>query len=107
MILSSPKDFVGAIMNWPRRKEAFIKIRNISNEDAGIVHYEIPMSTILTDFYDKIKSVSSGYASINYEYLGYREAKVVKMDILVAEEPVEALTTIVYEDEAFQRGKRL
>jgi GTP-binding protein LepA len=65
------------------------------------------MSTILTDFYDKIKSVSSGYASINYEFLGYREAKVAKMDILVAEESVEALALIVYQDEAFQRGREI
>jgi GTP-binding protein LepA len=67
----------------------------------------MPMSAILTDFYDKIKSVSSGYASINYELLGYREADVVKMDILVAEEPIEALTLIVYEDDAFRRGKSI
>jgi GTP-binding protein LepA len=65
------------------------------------------MAAILTDYYDKIKSVSAGYASINYEYYGFNKAEVVKMDILVAEEKVEALATIVYEDEAFLRGKEV
>jgi GTP-binding protein LepA len=65
------------------------------------------MSAILTNFYDRIKSVSSGYASINYEYVDYRPADVVKMDILVAEEPVESLALIVYRDDAFRRGKEI
>jgi GTP-binding protein LepA len=77
------------------------------DENRAILHYQIPMSTILTDFYDKIKSASSGYASINYEFFGFKSAEVVKMDILVAEEPVEALTTIVYRDQAFERGKEI
>jgi GTP-binding protein LepA len=77
------------------------------DETRAILHYDIPMSAILTDFYDKIKSVSSGYASINYEFADYREVKVVKLDILVAEEMVEALSTIVYEDDAFRRGKEI
>jgi GTP-binding protein LepA len=65
------------------------------------------MAAILTNFYDRIKSVSSGYASINYEYLDYRTTDVVKMDILVAEEPVEALSVIVYREEAHRRGKEI
>ncbi len=72
-----------------------------------LLHYEMPLSAILTDFYDKIKSVSAGYASINYDYLDYRTADVVKMDILVAEEPVEALATIVYRDDAFREGRQV
>ena len=65
------------------------------------------MVAILTDFYDKIKSISSGYASINYEFLDYRGADVIKMDILVADDQIEALSTIVYRDEAFKRGKEI
>ncbi len=78
-----------------------------ADEQRVILHYDMPMSAILTDFYDKIKSLSAGYASINYEYLNYQEADVVKMDILVAEEPIEALATIVYRDDAFRRGKEV
>ena len=65
------------------------------------------MSAILTDYYDKIKSVSAGYASINYEFLEYRPADVVKMDIMVAEEAVESLATIVYRDDANRQGREV
>ncbi len=103
----TPKDYVGAIMSLVQDKRGVYKNTEYIDTTRMILHYEIPMSAILTDFYDKIKSVSSGFASINYEFLGYRETQVVKMDILVAEEPIEALTTIVYEDEAFRRGKEI
>ncbi|HOZ53275.1 MAG TPA: translation elongation factor 4 [bacterium] len=107
----SPKDYMGNIMQLAQEKRAVYKntqfISSGTDEQRVILHYEIPMSAILTDFYDKIKSISAGYASINYEYLDYRIADVVKMDILVAEEPIEALATIVYRDEAFRRGKEV
>jgi len=102
-----PKDYLGNIMELTRGKRGEYKNTEYLDKDRVILHYSIPMAAILTDFYDKIKSVSSGYASINYEFLDYRPAKVVKMDILVAEEPVEALATIVYQDEAFRRGKEI
>src|SRR3989339_390661 len=103
----TPKEFVGGVMSLAQEKRGIYKNTEYIDETRAILHYEIPMSAILTDFYDKIKSISSGYASINYEFLGYRGAKVVKMDILVAEEPVEALSTIVYEDDAFRCGKEI
>jgi GTP-binding protein LepA len=106
-----PKEYMGNVMQFVQSQKAIYKntefISSASDEQRVILHYEIPMASILTDFYDKIKSISSGYASINYEYLDYREADVVKMDILVAEEAVEALSTIVYRDEAFRRGKEI
>lgn len=103
----TPKDFVGNIMSLVQDKRGVYKNTEYIDQTRAILHYDIPMSAILTDFYDKIKGVSSGYASINYEYLGYKPAKVVRMDILVAEEAVEALSTIVYEDDAFRRGKEI
>ncbi|HPT08461.1 MAG TPA: translation elongation factor 4 [bacterium] len=107
----SPKDYIGNIMKLAQEKRGVYKntqfISSETDEQRVILHYEIPMSAILTDFYDKIKSISAGYASINYEYLDYRLADVVRMDILVAEEAVEALATIVYRDEAFRRGKEI
>jgi len=103
----TPKNYVGAIMGLARDKRGIYKNTEYIDENRAILHYEIPMSAILTDFYDKIKGVSSGYASVNYEFLDYRDAKVIKMDILVAEEPVEALSVIVHDDEAFRRGKEI
>ncbi len=103
----SPKDYVGGIMSLAQEKRGIYKNTEYIDETRVVLHYELPMSAILTDFYDKIKSISSGYASINYEFLEYRETKVVKMDILVAEEPVEALSVIVHEDDAFKRGKEI
>jgi len=101
----APKEYIGAILNLVQDKRGIYKNTEYIDESRVILHYEIPMAAILTDFYDKIKSVSSGYASINYEFIGYKQADVVKMDILVAEEVVEALAMIVYRDDAFRRGK--
>ncbi|MCK9439066.1 MAG: translation elongation factor 4 [Patescibacteria group bacterium] len=107
----TPKEYMGGIMQLSQEKRGVYKnteyISSGTDEQRVILHYDMPMSAILTDFYDKIKSLSAGYASINYEYLNYQEADVVKMDILVAEEPVEALSTIVYRDDAFRRGKEV
>ncbi len=103
----APQSYMGKIMELAQEKRGVYKNTEFLDEKRVVLHYELPMASILTDFYDKIKSVSSGFASVNYEYLGYREADVVKMDILVAEEPVEALATIVYRDEAFEQGKKI
>jgi GTP-binding protein LepA len=101
----TPKDYVGGVMNLAQEKRAVYKNTEYIDGSRAVLHYEMPMSAILTDFYDKIKSISSGYASINYEFFDYRPTKVVKMDILVAEEIVESLSVIVYEDDAHRRGK--
>ena len=107
----SPKQYMGNIIKLAQNKKGVYKnTEYISTGDGGgrtILHYEMPLSSILTDFYDKIKSVSAGYASINYEYLDYRSADVVKMDILVAEDIIEALATIVYRDDAFRQGREI
>ena len=107
----APKSYMGNIIKLAQEKRGIYKnteyISAESDEQRVILHYEIPMAAILTDFYDKIKSVSAGYASINYEYLDYRPADVVKMDILVAEDIIEALATIVYRDEAMREGREV
>jgi GTP-binding protein LepA len=107
----SPKDYLGNIMSLAQEKRGVYKnTEYISGEQVdgrAVLHYDMPLSSILTDFYDKVKSVSSGFASINYEYLDYRRADVVKMDILVAEEPIEALATIVYRDDAYRQGREV
>ena len=107
----SPKNYMGNIIKLAQDKRGIYKnteyISAEGEDSRAILHYEIPLSAILTDFYDKVKSVSAGYASINYEYLDYRPADVVKMDILVAEEPIEALATIVYRDDAQREGREV
>lgn len=107
----TPKTYLGNIMKVAQEKRGIYKnteYLSAEGDDARVMlHYEMPMSAILTDFYDRIKSVSSGYASLNYEYFDYREADVVKMDIMVAEEIVESLSIIVYRDEAFSEGKEI
>jgi len=103
----TPRNYMGPIMSLAQDKRGIYKNTEYLDEYRAVLHYATPLSAILTDFYNKIKSVSSGFASINYEYLDYREADVVKMDILVAEEPVEALSLIVYRDEEFKRGKEI
>jgi GTP-binding protein LepA len=100
-----PKDYIGKVMELAVDKKGIYKNTEYLDEARVILHYDLPMASILTDFYDKIKSASSGFASINYEFLDYRPAKVVRLDILVAEEAVEALATIVYEDDAFRQGR--
>ena len=104
----TPKAYLGNIIKLAQDKRGLYKnTEYIAGGEEGrvILHYEIPLAAILTDFYDKIKSVSAGYASINYDYFAYRLADVVKMDILVAEEAVEALATIVYRDDAQREGR--
>ncbi|MEI6835372.1 MAG: translation elongation factor 4 [Candidatus Falkowbacteria bacterium] len=107
----TPKNYLGGIMKVTQEKRGNYKNTeyiSVDSDDARVIlHYDIPMSAILTDYYDKIKSVSAGYASINYEFLEYRPADVVKMDIMVAEEPVESLATIVYRDDASRQGREV
>ncbi len=103
----TPRDYLGNIMSFTQERRGLYLNTEYLDQDRAILHYEIPMAAILTDFYDKIKSISSGYASLNYEFCGFRAARVVKMDVLVAEEKVEPLSVIVYEDEAFRRGKEI
>ena len=101
----TPKEYIGNLMALVQEKRGIYKDTEYIDKARVILHYEIPMAPILTDFYDKAKGVSSGYASISYEFIDYREADVVKMDILVAEDIVEALSVIVYKDEAHKKGK--
>ncbi len=103
----TPKEYVGNLMPYIIEEKGIYKDTEYLDENRLILRYSIPLASILVDFYDKIKSLSSGYASLNYEFLDYRKCQLVKMDILVAEHIVEALTSLVYKDEAHTVGKRI
>ena len=86
------------------KRGTFINIDYLDKERAT-VNYEIPLSEIVYDFFDKLKSYTKGYASFDYEVIGYKESNLVKMDILLNGEIVDALSVIVHKDFAYQRGK--
>lgn len=103
----TPTDHVGGVMQLVQERRGVYKNTEYLSENRAILHYEIPLSMIIVDFYDKLKSVTAGYASMNYDVFGYKPADVVRMDILVAEEPVEAFATLVYKDDAERSGRRI
>ncbi len=106
----TPKAYVGNVMGLvSERKANYINTEYLSTDtdQRAMLHYEIPLASLVTDFYDKLKTVSSGYASMNYEFIDYKPTHVVRLDIMVAEEPVEALSTLVWEDQAYKTGKTI
>jgi GTP-binding protein LepA len=103
----TPSEYLGSLMQLVQERRGQYLNTEYIDEQRAILHYKIPLSVMLVDFYDKLKSVSSGYASLNYEFDSFQKADVVKMDILVAEEKVEALSSIVYKDEAHEVGKKI
>ncbi len=106
----TPEIFIGNVMGLVAERKGLYKNTEYLSTGAGqraMLHYEMPLASLITDFYDKLKTVTSGYASLNYEYKEYRKSDVVKMDILIAEEAVEALATLVWRDEAFRIGKKI
>ncbi len=100
----TPKDFLGNVMTLIQDKRGQQKNYNFIDEDRVLLVAEIPLASIVVDFFDTLKSITSGYASMNYEYLEYREGDLVKMDIRVAGEIVEALSMIVFRPEAHHIG---
>ncbi|MBI4437731.1 elongation factor 4 [Candidatus Uhrbacteria bacterium] len=105
--LVSPSEYIGPIMSLLQERRGVYQTTEYLSGARAILHYEIPLSMVIVDFYDKLKSVTAGYASMNYEVIGYRVADVVRMDMLVAEEPVDAFATLVYRDEAEKTGRRM
>ncbi len=103
----SPTEFIGGIMQFVQERRGIYKDTEYLSSKQSILHYEMPLSMIIVDFYDRLKSVTSGYASMNYELIDYRVADVARLDILVAEEAVEALSMLVYRDEAERVGRRV
>ena len=103
----SPKDYLGSIMQLVSQKRGIYLNTEYLDENIAVLHYHVPLTALLVDFYDKLKSVSSGYASLNYDFLKYEPTDIIRLDILVAEEKIEALSTIIYRDEAYAVGKKI
>ena len=102
-----PKEYTGVIMDLCQSKRGIFKNMEYLEETRAMLHYELPLNEIISDFYDQLKSSSRGYASLDYELSGYKPAELVKMDILVNEESVDALSTIVHKDKSYYQGRNL
>ena len=101
----SPSEYIGPIMELCQNKRGnYINLEYIDSKRV-IIHYELPLSEIVYDFFDKLKSSTKGYASFDYELIGYKESDLVKMDILLNGEIIDALSTIVHKDFAYSRGR--
>ena len=100
----TPNDYVGPLMELCQKKRGnYVDLIYIDHNRMQLI-YEIPLAEIVFDFFDKLKSSTKGYASFDYEYVGYKEAKLVKMDILINGETLDALSIIVHKDFAYSRG---
>ncbi|MDP2401580.1 MAG: elongation factor 4, partial [Actinomycetota bacterium] len=102
-----PPDYVGAVMELAEGRRATFKNMQYLSKTTVDMHYEIPLSELIMDFFDQLKSRTKGYASLDYEFLGYQVGDLVKLDILLAGKPVDALSFIVHKDKAYARGKVL
>ncbi|AGL00831.1 translation elongation factor 4 [Desulfoscipio gibsoniae] len=102
-----PQDFVGAVMEISQERRGVYKDMVYMSQSRVMVKYDLPLSEIIFDFFDQLKSRTRGYASLDYDLAGYRQSKLVKIDILVNEEPLDALSFIVHQDKAYQRGRAL
>ena len=106
----TPEDYIGNVMGLiSERKGRYTNTEYLSagSHQRAMLHYEMPLASLITDFYDKLKTVTSGYASLNYELKQYERTKVVRLDILVADEQAESLSTLVWEEDEFKVGKQI
>lgn len=102
-----PNDFVGAVMEISQDKRGVFKNMDYLDTNRVMITYHIPLNEIIFDYFDRLKSATKGYASLDYELADYQESKLVKVDILLNGDPVDALSTIVHKDRAQSRGRQL
>ena len=103
----TPSDYLGQIFDLCEKKRGIQKNLNYVTENRAIIEYELPLAEIVYDFYDTLKSVTKGYASMDYEPAGYKDSNLIKLDILVNGNPVDALSIISHKDKAYERGREL
>ena len=103
----TPADYIGPVMDiTTRRRGEFIKMEYL-DETRVLIEFNLPLSEMIVDYYDQLKSVTRGYASLDYRLAGYRSSDLVKLDILVNEDPVDALSIIVHREQSYPRGQKL
>jgi GTP-binding protein LepA len=103
----TPTDYIGPVMELATGRRAEFQTMEYLDPKRVNLHFEMPLGELIIDFYDQLKSRSSGYASLDYHYLGYRPGDLVKLDVLVNAEPVDALSLIVHRSNAYRQGKTL
>jgi GTP-binding protein LepA len=101
----TPGEYVGPIMKLNQDRRGIYREMRYLDVDRALLTYELPLGEILVDYYDKLKSISRGYASLDYDYVGHREGDLVRLDILLNGEPVDALSTIIHKDKSFVWGR--
>lgn len=102
-----PQPYIGAILDLCQEKRGTQKEFTYAGKDRIMVVYELPLNEILWDFYDRLKSLSKGYASMDYEFVGFTESDLIRLDILLNGEPVDALSLIVHKDKAYYKGRQI
>lgn len=100
-------EYVGAIMNLCQERRGIYKSMEYIEQTRALIQYDLPLNEIIYDFFDALKSRSRGYASFDYELKGYQRSQLVKLDILINREPVDALSFIVFKDTAYERGRKM
>ncbi len=100
-------EYLGNVMKLCMEKRGILKNQTFLTQDRVEINFEMPLSEIVFDFYDKLKSISRGYASFDYHQIGYRESKLAKLDILLNGEPVDALSSLTYVDHAYDFGRKM
>lgn len=103
----TPQEFIGPVMDLVIKKRGEYETTEYLDSKRVMLHYRIPLSEIIIDFFDRLKSITRGYASLDYQFDQYRAGDLVKMDILVNNEPVDALALIVHREDAYHKGQRL
>lgn len=103
----TPQEYIGAIMDLVIKKRGEYVTSEYLDTNRVILHYKLPLSELIVDFYDRLKTVSRGYASLDYQFDEYRAGDLVKLDVLVNNDPIDALAMIVHRDHAYHKGQKL
>lgn len=107
LTIITPKDYVGNVINLCQERRGTQKKFMYLDQNTVLLEYEIPLAEIIMDFHDKIKGVSKGYASYDYEFIGFKEEDLVRLNIFINNDPVDALSFIVHKDKAYRRARQL
>ncbi|MFA4885068.1 MAG: translation elongation factor 4 [Desulfotomaculaceae bacterium] len=105
--IMAPKDYVGAVMELCQERRGIFNNMEYLSVSRVMMLYDMPLSEIIYDFFDQLKSRTKGYASLDYELSGYRQSELVKLDVVIADEVLDALSVIVHKDKAYYRGRQL